>query len=249
MSVAADTVLLVVANADALDAGQAEHFAAGLSAQERSRNQRFRFDADRQRDLCARGLQRNVLAAQLGCRPAELEFERGEHGKPALAGEFARSGLHFNLSHAGQRVILAVARVPVGVDIEHTRRSNDVMAIADRHFYGVELDELQAFAEHEQRERFFDYWTLKEAYMKARGEGIALGLQNFAFTLAGSEQIQLHLSAHIDDDPAQWQFHSNTPEPEYRLALAYRSSRPLRVCCEPGLTGQALAPGWQLQAG
>ena len=247
MKLIADTILLSVVDTHTIQAAQVAQYTSQLSPDEYRRNQRFRFPEDRQRDLCARALQRSVLANQLGCEPAALVFARGEHGKPELAGEFAQSGLHFNLSHAGQWVALAVAAVPVGVDVEHTERDNDVMAIADRHFYGVELDELLAFAEAEQRERFFDYWTLKEAYMKARGEGIALGLQNFAFTTQRNDRIELHLSEHIDDDPAQWQFHNSTPEPGYRLALAYRSASPLRVCCEAGLGGRPLPAGWQFE--
>ena len=119
---------------------------------------------------------------------------------------------------------MALSSEPVGIDIEYTPRNNDVMAVADRYFYGAELEELQALSPSEQRERFFDYWTLKEAYIKARGEGISLGLANFGFSITSENAIRISMRSCLNDSPDDWQFWSLTPEIDYRLALALKSS-------------------------
>ena len=205
-----------------------------LSDDERQRNQRFRFARDRRRDLIARALLRTQLAERLELAPQSLVFSRGEHGKPALESHSqATSNLQFNLSHAGDWVVLAIADKRVGVDIEYTSRDNDVMAIADRYFFGNEINQLKSFNENDQRQRFFDYWTLKEAYMKARGEGISLGLSNFGFSIIDKQDITIETKPCLNDSPSDWQFLLATPEPDYRLSLAINSHvKPSLQCYE-----------------
>ena len=196
-----------------------------LSDDERQRNQRFRFAADRRKDLIARALLRTQLAERLMQSPESIVFKRGEHGKPSLlSNNPLANNLQFNLSHAGDWLVLAIASKRVGVDIEYTPRNNDVLAIADRYFFGKEIDELQSFDSDEQRQRFFDYWTLKEAYMKARGEGISLGLSNFGFSIKNASDITIDMKAGLNDNPSNWQFFCVTPHTDYRLALALNST-------------------------
>jgi 4'-phosphopantetheinyl transferase len=199
-----------------------------LSEEEYARQQRYRFQRDRHRDLVARALVRTSLSRYAGVDPANWRFEQGEHGKPRLVA--APEPLNFNLSHSHERVVCAIARNPVGVDIEYCGRANDVLAIAERYFSASESRDLFALAQDEQRERFFDYWTLKEAYMKARGEGIALGLGNFSFSFAASEAIAVGFDACLQDDPCEWQFRLMCPQPDYRMAVALRERHaPLSV--------------------
>jgi 4'-phosphopantetheinyl transferase len=205
-----------------------------LSDEERQRNQRYHFAQDRRRDLIARALLRTQLAERLSTEPQSLIFTRGKHGKPALvSSDPSASYLQFNLSHAGDWIVLALAGKPVGVDIEYTPRDNDVMAIADRYFFGNEINQLKSFNEDEQRQRFFDYWTLKEAYMKARGEGISLGLNNFGFSVVDSQNISIEMKPCLNDSPLDWQFLLGTLDPDYRLALAINSDvKPSLHCYE-----------------
>ncbi len=193
-----------------------------LSEGEYQRQQRYRFERDRHRDLIARALVRTCLSQYANVDPECWRFERGEHGKPQVAEPSI--DLNFNLSHSHNWVACAIARKPVGVDIEYCGRPNDVLAIAERYFSATESRALFALPEHAQRERFFDYWTLKEAYMKARGEGISLGLGNFSFDLSTGETIAVGFHDSLGDDPAAWQFRLLRPEPEYRLALALREA-------------------------
>jgi len=223
-----------------------------LTTQELQRNTRFRFDNDRARDLMARWLTRNVLAEYTEQTPQALIIERSEKGKPYLATlpkTLSADALHFNLSHTGDWVVMAIAKHCVGVDIEMTERKNDVLAIANNYFFGAELEELRSFPVNQQVQRFFDYWTLKEAYMKARGEGISLGLDNFGFQLANNT-INLQVKPKLKDDPSRWQFACQTPAPNYRLALAHQNQQPFNVIVERFWAGgerQQLAANNQYQ--
>ncbi|MGB5324450.1 MAG: 4'-phosphopantetheinyl transferase superfamily protein [Pseudomonadales bacterium] len=246
-----------IAHCSRLDDDLRQRYWQLLDNTERARNQRFRFRADRDRHLLGRALLRVSLAEWLGLEPHALPLAVDEYGKPFLDAACMRGAgnageqidaLHFNLSHSGDWVVAALAPWPVGVDVEHTERKNDVLSVARHYFFGAELAELHSFPEQEQRERFFDYWTLKEAYMKARGEGIALGLENFGFRLCGGAAIELTLRPGLDDDPAAWQFACLSPAADYRLALALRSAGWAEVRVEEVLPLRSVrALGWDMK--
>ncbi len=221
-------ITLVITRCEEVSDSLLNSYEALLSDDERQRNQRYRFATDRRKDLIARALLRTQLGGRLNLAPESLVFERGEHGKPALVLD---NSLEFNLSHAGNWIVLAMAESRIGVDIEHTARDNDVMAIADRYFFGSEIAELTSFEPSEQRQRFFDYWTLKEAYMKARGEGISLGLSKFGFSIANKPDITIEMNSCLNDSPLDWQFFCVTPNTDYRLAMALNSSKKPTVAC------------------
>ena len=94
------------------------------------------------------------------------------------------------------------------------------MAIADRYFSKPELNALFSLPVEQQQQRFFDYWTLKEAYIKADGRGISLGLANFSFTIENASRIAISFSDKIQQAPAAWSFQLFYPEPDHHMALA-----------------------------
>jgi 4'-phosphopantetheinyl transferase len=226
-------ITLFLTRCSQIDEADLTAYRAILSQVELDRNQRFRFAKDRHRDLISRALLRTELGKVLSLPADAIELEAGTHGKPQLTSTLQSTGepLTFNVSHAGDWVILALSSQPVGIDIEYTPRNNDVMAVAGRYFYGAELKELQAFSPDEQRERFFDYWTLKEAYIKARGEGISLGLANFGFSIASANAIRISMKPCLNDCPDDWQFWSLTLENDYRLGLALKSGARAQIAC------------------
>ena len=129
------------------------------------------FEEHRQRFVAARGALRETLAKYAGCEPGRLEFQYGAAGKPALAS----GDLHFNLSHSRGLALYAVARGrEVGVDIEKVRREAALQLIAARFFPPEEAEALRALPPAERVEAFFRLWTRKEAYIKARGEGLRI---------------------------------------------------------------------------
>jgi 4'-phosphopantetheinyl transferase len=148
--------------------------AATLSADERARADRFRFPDDRARFVAARGIVRTLLGRYLGRAPADLRFTYGGHGKPALAEPDAASGLRFNLSHAEDVALVAVARGrEVGVDIERVRPLPDLDAVAAVMFSLAERALLAAAPPDRRHDLFFKIWTHKEAYLKALGSGVS----------------------------------------------------------------------------
>lgn len=150
--------------------------ATALTVDEQERAARFRFPQHRDRFIAGRGLLRELLGAYLDAPAAALRFRQGSRGKPALAGEAAGTGLHFNLSHSRDRALYAVARRAVGVDLEALDRWVDCAAVAERVCTGREWTAFQALSAERIQEAFFACWTRKEAVAKAMGEGLASGL-------------------------------------------------------------------------
>lgn len=141
-----------------------------LSPTEQARASRFHFDQDRQRFQMARGVLRILLGQYLGLAPEQVEFEYGPYGKPSVAG----AELQFNLSHSQGLAVYAFSLDrPLGVDVEYLRPVPQLLRIAQRYFSPSEQTQLQALSEAEQIEGFFQYWTCKEAYLKAQGTGLA----------------------------------------------------------------------------
>ncbi|MEP7118785.1 MAG: 4'-phosphopantetheinyl transferase superfamily protein, partial [Acidobacteriota bacterium] len=178
-------------------------------------------EGDRRTFAIARTLVRRTLSLYGPTRAADWGFVTNLHGCPFV--EPAQAGtppLRFNLSHTSGLVALAVARgVPVGVDVERVTREVS-LAIADRHFAAAEVRDLHARPSADQARAFFDYWTLKEAYIKARGLGLALPLDAFAFGLRPPLSPSIAFADGFNDLPARWQFWQAWPTSEHRLALA-----------------------------
>ena len=108
----------------------------------------------------------------------------------------------------------------LGVDVEDIQRPGETVAIADRFFSPLETAELLRQPMHKQRDRFFDYWTLKEAYIKARGMGLAIPLDHFSYHLENPQAIRISFAPQLPDNPARWQFSLRTLAGRHRIATA-----------------------------
>lgn len=200
-----------------------ESWAKLLSLDEQARWQRFARAEDQQRFLLTRALARTVLAKYLDVEPAALQFVQNEHGKPMLAATAAPK-LHFNLSHTRGLVVLAVCRnAELGVDVENVTRKAEILDLARRYFSPLEIQRLESVDGLAQRDQFFALWTLKEAWVKAKGLGLRLPLHDFGFQLqdAGlkSNQITLHCEKSLQEEPEHWWFQRNELK-QFRVALA-----------------------------
>lgn len=206
---------------DALDDGDLARIRTLMTAAEAERGARFVRAVDRDTFAVTRALVRTTLSRYGPTPPRDWRFVTNAHDcpfvDPTQAGD---PPLHFNLSHTQGLVALAVARGHrVGVDIE--RMDRDVSdGIAERYFAPAEVRDLAALPPGSQPEAFFDYWTLKEAYIKARGLGLALPLDRFAFTLHAEAAPSIAFAPGFDDDAVRWQFWQSRPTPHHRLALA-----------------------------
>ena len=187
-----------------------------LNDEELARAARFHFERDRHRFIAGRAALRRILAAYLGRAPADLVFTVGPHGKPALE----NLGLEFNLSHSGGCGLLAVTRGRrVGVDVERVRADFAGEDIARRFFAPAEVEALAASAPDQYATGFFRCWTRKEAYVKARGDGLSLALERFEVPL---DQGATRALASCLDDPsecARWSLREVVPAPGYLGAL------------------------------
>lgn len=156
-----------------------------LSDQERARTERYRHQRDRQLHLLARLMCRSVLSRyQPEVLPQQWQFQAGPHGKPELIGPKCNPGgaLHFNLSHTEGVVVLAVSRDgEIGIDVERTDRPIDHTGLARRYFARVEAEAVENCPPAERGALFYRIWTLKEAYVKAVGKGLAHALDSFWF--------------------------------------------------------------------
>jgi 4'-phosphopantetheinyl transferase len=196
-------------------------YLALLSPEERARHDRFLVEPARHEYLVTRALARWVLSRYAAVSPESLVFAHNDHGKPRLDRPAAARGLAFNISHAAGMAVCAVASEPMvlGIDIEDVGRGGAELALADRFFAPSEVRALRALPRDRQRARFFAYWTLKESYIKARGLGLAIPLQKFAFSLRPDGPILLTIDPGLNDDPARWRFALMRASERHALAL------------------------------
>src|SRR6185503_2215825 len=131
--------------------------------------------------------------------------------------------LRFNLSNTEGLIACLVADDrEIGVDVEDLERRGETVAIADRFFSPLEVAALRAVPEERQRARFFDYWTLKEAYIKARGMGLAIPLDHFSFVIEPGAPIGIAFDPRLPDDPSTWQFAQLRPTARHVISVAVR---------------------------
>ena len=179
-----------------------------LDDDERAQQQRYIPQAKRHEYLVTRVLVRTVLGETLGIAPQALRFVCNEWGRPAIAPDLQSSPVCFNVSHTdGLVVCLVSTEGEVGVDVELFSRAPKLLTLATRVFAPRELSDLAELPSAEQAHRAVALWTLKESYIKARGMGLALPLDGFAFSFAGS-QVCLEVEVALNDNGACWQFQS-----------------------------------------
>jgi 4'-phosphopantetheinyl transferase len=198
-------------------------YLALLSPDERARHARYVLERSRHQYLLTRALVRTVLSRYASVAPQDWRFLAGPFGRPMIAGPDRSLQLRFNLSNTAGLVVCLVARDGLlGVDVENTERIGATVELADRFFSPSESTALHAQPPGNQRRRFFELWTLKEAYIKARGLGLQIPLAWFSFVLSPPDPVRLELDPRLRDDPRQWHFHQYEPTPRHLMAVALR---------------------------
>jgi 4'-phosphopantetheinyl transferase len=231
-----DTVRVRWLSVSSSDAADLSSWRRMLDDNERRRADRFHFAVDREAFTAAHALARGLLSEVTGKPPAAWLFSESEYGRPELASRCAIDGLRFNISHTRGLVACAVAYRDVGVDVESADRAAD-LDLADTVFAPEEVLVLKSAPPALQRGLFFRLWTLKEAFIKATGEGLNRPLDSFSFTL-DPVRIRFHperTRRSQSDDPAAWQFAEYRPSLHRHLALAVRrtESLPMRIDARP----------------
>lgn len=202
-------------------AGQVGELETLLSDDERRRADGFRFEKDRGHYVVARGTLRLILGGCLSRPPARLRFSYNAFGKPFLADESAAGGLRFSLSHSRGMALYALTRGrEIGVDVEHMQPDVRVAEIAARFFSPREVEALDSLPTGARRRAFYTCWTRKEAYIKARGQGLSLPLDNFTVTIKQGERAALLDVVNEPSESARWRLHDLTPGADYAAAVA-----------------------------
>jgi 4'-phosphopantetheinyl transferase len=191
-----------------------------LSMDELMRAERFQFEQHRHRFIIGRGLLRTILGYYLTIEPGQLHFCYGRYGKPALAEMPGPSTLRFSLTHADGLALYAVTRDrELGVDLEHIRPIAETEQIVDRYFSDREKAAFRALTADKKQAAFFTYWTCKEAYLKASGEGLNRPLNQIDVSLIPGEPARL-LSVDGDVNVAsRWTLQELRPVPGFVAAL------------------------------
>jgi 4'-phosphopantetheinyl transferase len=190
-----------------------------LAPDERRRADRYRFERDRSRYIVGRATLRLLLASYLDVAPGELEIGYGEFEKPYLA-----DGPSFNISHSGAVVLYAFAVAgELGIDVELDDANLARERIAERFFSPAEVSVLRSLPAEAQPHAFLSCWTRKEAFIKARGDGLSLALDSFDVTLAPDVPAALLRTAWCDEEPEQWSFEDlSDRQAGYIAAVALR---------------------------
>jgi 4'-phosphopantetheinyl transferase len=198
-----------------------DSFRRTLAPDEQERADQFYFQRDRGRFIVARGVLRAILGRYLSRAPESLSFCYSSHGKPALVRESGGDAIRFNISHSHGVALYAVTRGrEVGIDLELIRSGLEIEEIAERFFSRLEIATLHALPTDIRRCAFFLCWTRKEAYIKARGEGLSLPLDQFDVSLIPGEPATLMSTRPDSDEALRWSLQGLTIDPGYAAALA-----------------------------
>lgn len=156
-----------------------------LNPEEKRRAGAFRSAAARHAFLVTRASLRLILAQACGVDPRVLCFEYNSFGRPRLTDtQVGQPMIDFNLSHDGPVTVVALTRgKTIGVDVVAVPCRARFLKVAQRFFSQQEAGSLLRLPHDQQAARFADLWALKEAYVKARGEGLSRRFDSFAFDL------------------------------------------------------------------
>ena len=197
-----------------------------LTPEEKARQKRFYFERHRHQYLITRAMVRTILSRYAHPAPQEWRFGTNPYGRPEIELPREFPFPNFNLSHT--EGIIACALVwgdDIGVDIENTKRREINPAVADRFFSPDEVRCLNDLPPSRKKRRFFEFWTLKEAYIKARGMGLSIPLDRFSFQVKDHRPLHIAFDPSVEDVPADWQFWLLQPTRRHIAAIALRQAQ------------------------
>lgn len=191
-----------------------------LSQDEYQKAMRYYRPVDRDRFIVGRGVLRKLISAYLALPPDQLRFTYNEYGKPSVSDDQNNRALNFNLSHSAELILYAVTRGrDVGIDIEHIREDFATLEIAEHCFSKDEVAALKSLSADQRTMGFFNCWSRKEAFIKAKGMGVSYPLDRFTVSLAPGEPPAL---LKVDDDKrevARWKMYELNPGAGYAAAM------------------------------
>ena len=196
-----------------------------LSKDEREKQQRFHFPKHRHLYLVSHALIRVALSGYIGVDPVKIFFSRNDYGRPEIVLKNTQTPLRFNLSHTDGLIVCAIViKEDIGVDVERIDRGENYMELARRCFSNREMSDLNMIDDGYKKERFFEYWTLKESFTKANGMGLYMPLEQFSFHISDFDSIYISFDPGLSENRKKWQFYLIKPTPDFRTALSVSKS-------------------------
>jgi len=191
-----------------------------LSSDEKDRANKFYFEKDRVHFVKCRASLRNLLGNYLGLKPAELQFEYTEYGKPYLSD----STLQFNVSHSNNKGLIAFSlENEIGVDIELINREIKIEELANRFFSENEANIIMSLNENIRHRSFFKCWTRKEAFIKAQGEGLNIPLDKFEMSILDTDEVKMRSIEWKNEKIDDWTLVSFDVDDDYIGALVLKN--------------------------
>ncbi|HTI14908.1 MAG TPA: 4'-phosphopantetheinyl transferase superfamily protein [Dictyobacter sp.] len=195
-----------------------------LIPEEQTKAQKFYFEKDRQHWTAARAILRILLGMYLNIAPSRVQFHSNQYGKPSLALHHA-SSITFNLSHSQGYALYAFTHTKqLGIDIEYMKADIDYASIAQHYFSPYEQETLASLPAEKQKIAFYYGWTRKEAYIKARGKGLSIPLNQFDVTLQPGKPAQFLQSREPDQANQQWSLYNIALDDDFAAALAVENT-------------------------
>jgi len=201
-----------------------------LTAEERESVGRLLGWEQQHERVIARSLVRLGLSSCFAVAPNEWNFLRDKYQKPFVSAPEGLPPFQFSLSHTrGLVALLITPAANGGVDVEQMERTNDLPLVATRICAASELESLNRLSGDAWKERFFELWTLKEAYAKARGLGLSLPWHDIAFNIDADRTVSVRFGSRIEDTTTDWQFWLNRITPTHIMSAAVRGGCDLIV--------------------
>ena len=205
------------------DTVQLRKHAGLLSKTEVARAESFRFEQDRNSHVLGQAFVRLMLSRYSSTDPTDWVFTRNEFGKPAISSPAGASDICFNISNTKGLIAGVFAlNSAVGIDAEHHQERVDAASIAEEFLSPAEYAELRDMEGPDRYRRFLEYWTLKEAYAKAKGVGLSMDLSGFTFKIQ-EDTASISFHSNNVDDLGPWNFRLLRPSLDHTVAVA--------VCC------------------
>jgi 4'-phosphopantetheinyl transferase len=217
-----------------------------LSEEEREKYRRFYFTRDRDLYLLTHGFVRAILSQYLKIASEKWVFTKNRYGRAEIAQPEGKLQLRFNVSRTqGVVACLTALSIDAGVDVERIRELDNLKTLSEHVLTPHELSRHRDLPESDQIQEFFTLWTLKEAYVKARGTGLSLPLKGFAFCFDNEGRVRISIDHQLQDMSSEWQFEVFRPTQTHVMAIALRrknkSDLRIRVLeSVPGLSGQSI---------
>lgn len=193
-----------------------------LNTEEEQRRTKFKFEKHQHQHLVTRALIRTTLSRYAPIPPQEWQFSKNDYGRPSIIRPSSIPNFKFNISHTDGLVMCAITLdTEIGIDVENFKREGMTHDIARRFFSKRESADLISLENNEQQKKcFYHYWTLKEAYIKAKGMGISLPLDQFSYIFNADQLIKIEFDPRLNDHSKDWQFKLIQVAPHYCAAIA-----------------------------